>query len=58
VQASGTTIGMPFTTFIAPVTGHRSTQEAQKEDRARQKRPLTTATCSMFGRHGEVVDPD
>ena len=47
VQTSATTIGMPFSTFIAPGTGQRSEQTVQKELYARQKRPWMTATFAI-----------
>jgi hypothetical protein len=36
VQTFATTMGMPLTTCIAPLTGHRSTHAAQNEVNARQ----------------------
>jgi hypothetical protein len=44
VQSSGFTIGIPWSMRIAPATGQRSKQEAQKEVSARHWRPSTTAT--------------
>jgi hypothetical protein len=46
VQVSVTTIGIPFSTFIAFGTGQRSTQTLQNDVRARQNRPWITATRS------------
>src|SRR5262245_56572626 len=46
VQRSDTTMGIPFSTFIAPGTGQRSEQTVQKELYARQKRPWITATLA------------